>query len=468
MFFIDKYIPTNKNDIFFHQEIYKILEVMGDDDSIPHLLFHGPYGSGKKTMVRIFLEMLFGESVKNVRNVKYIVSGSGSGNNETEEEFKQSYNHIFIEPKGNNHDRYLIHDVIQNYVAKYRCNIIESKHKFKVVVINNLDIMSESVQFSLRRTIEKYSEQCRFILISNSISKVINPIASRCKCISIKTPSQLEIIDYTYYIGMRENINITLDKISHILQIYKGNIKNVLWMLELFKLNQYYVERIKHNFNEINKLFLEMGIKFDYKKYIKLIETANDENIFIHKNINRFVNNIGNQIFTDIKNSFKNIYNEVKFNFYFNRITEFFNKVNSIINKKKKYIHYDRKNKYDDSLCKIGLYLIEILQLIILLDPLTSQDYIFREFYKYIKTCDLKNINYIRNIIFNLLITNITGTEIIKKLAEMIINDERIDIKKKIRILEVCKDSEYGIIKGRREINQFDNLIVSIMNIITL
>ena len=44
----------------------------------------------------------------------------------------------------------------------------KSKHNFKLVVINNVDIMSESVQFSLRRTIEQYSDQCRFIIISNS------------------------------------------------------------------------------------------------------------------------------------------------------------------------------------------------------------------------------------------------------------------------------------------------------------
>ncbi len=468
MFFIDKYIPTNINNIFFHEEIYKILEVMAEDDSIPHLLFHGPYGSGKKTMVRIFLEMLFGDSVKNVRNVKYIVSGSGSGNNETEEEFKQSYNHIFIEPKGNNHDRYLIHDVIENYVAKYRYNMIQSKHKFKVVVINNLDIMSESVQFSLRRTIEKYSDRCRFILISNSISKVINPIVSRCKCITIKTPSQNEIIDFSYYISLKESIKLSLDKITYILQIYKGNIKNVLWMLELFKLNQYYIEKIKNNFEEINKLCIDINIKFDHKKYSNLIENAENENIFIFKNINKFTNNIGNEIFNILKNNYKNIYSEQKYNFYFTKITDFFNKVNNIINKKKKYNFYDKKNKHDDVLCKIGILFLEILQLTSLLDPLTSQDYIFRQFYKYIKSCDLKNINNIRNIIFNLLITNITGTDIIKKLAQIIINDEKIELYKKIKILEVCKDSEYGIIKGRREINQFDNLIVSIMNIITL
>ena len=179
MFYIDKYIPDNIDDIFFHRDIYEMLKIMSSDSSIPHLLFHGSNGSGKKTMVNIFMKMLFGDSINSIKDVKYNVSGSG--NNETEEEFKQSYHHIFIEPKGNNHDRYLIHDVIKVYVSKARViKVIDPKikniHNFKIVVINNVDIMSESVQFSLRRTIEQYSEQCRFILISNSISKVIRRI----------------------------------------------------------------------------------------------------------------------------------------------------------------------------------------------------------------------------------------------------------------------------------------------------
>jgi len=437
---------------------------MSNDDSIPHLLFHGPIGSGKKTMVHIFMKMLFGDSIKNVKNVKYIVSGSG--NNETEEEFKQSYNHIFIEPKGNNHDRYLIHDVIKVYVSKARY-LVESKHKFKIVIINNIDVMSESVQFSVRRTIEKYSEQCRFILISNSISKVINPITSRCKCINVRTPSEAEIVDYAHFISLKESVDLSLDKLAYMLHIYNGNIKNILWMIELFKLNKHYVEKIDDNFNKINELFNDIKLKFDTDIFYNRIYNAEKENIFINKNVNRFVNTIGNDIFNYVKNLLKDSIPEIKLQFYFTNITDFFNKVNNIINKKKKYTLYDKKNKHDDCICKFGICFMEILNTILLLDPLTSKDYIFREFYKYIKSGDLKMINNIRNIIFNLLITNITGTEIIKTLAEMIINDEKIDSKKKLKILNICQEAEYGIIKGRREINQFDNLIVSIIYILT-
>ena len=280
MFYIDYYIPKTIDDIFFHKEIYKILQVMSNDNSIPHLLFHGPNGSGKKTMVKLFMEMLFGKSVNSIKNVKYLVSGSG--NSESEEEFKQSFHHIFIEPKGNNHDRYLIHDVIKVYVSKSRYNLIESKHNFKLVVINNVDIMSESVQFSLRRTIEKYSDQCRFIIISNSISKIINPIISRCKCILVKSPSESEMLDYCNSISLKESINLTLDRSAYILQLYNGNIKNVLWRLQMYKLNEIYLEKINSlmaDANSKNKMFTYNLLQKLYKdkKNLDAFEKINAE-----------------------------------------------------------------------------------------------------------------------------------------------------------------------------------------------
>jgi replication factor C subunit 3/5 len=136
MFFIDKYVPKNEEEFVFHKDIYNILKIMSEDDSIPHVIFHGSSGTGKKTMVNLFMKMLFGDSILNHKNLAYNVSGSG--NTTTVEEFEQSFHHIFIEPKGNNHDRYLIHDVIKLYIGKTRCNLFKTKHKFKLVIINNI------------------------------------------------------------------------------------------------------------------------------------------------------------------------------------------------------------------------------------------------------------------------------------------------------------------------------------------
>jgi DNA polymerase III delta prime subunit len=470
MFFIDKYIPKNEDEFVFHKDIYNILKIMSEDDSIPHVIFHGSSGTGKKTMVHLFMKMLFGDSILNHKNLAYNVSGSG--NTTTVEEFEQSFHHIFIEPKGNNHDRYLIHDVIKLYIGKTRCNLFKTKHKFKLVIINNIDIMSESVQFSLRRTIEQYSEYCRFILISNSISKIIKPLTSRCKCIAVKAPSIEDIVTYSFDIGKKENINITLNRLSYIITKYNGNIKNVLWVLQTFKTNDIYIENIKNNFVQINLLLQKLNINIDFDNYIEQICNENINNTFIIKNIDKFINNIAVNIYDDIfiKSKFVTKYiNQKDIGKYFTEAKDFLNKINKTTIKKITFNTQhitDKKIKLDNIVIKIKILLFESLYMIKLLDPRLTIDIYLKSLYKYIKCGELKNMYVIRDIIFNLLITNITGTDIIKSLLQHLIVDPKLNPQKKLKIFEVCKDTEYGIIKGRREINQFDNLVISIINII--
>lgn len=466
MFLIDKYIPKSIDDIFFNQSIYDMLKIMAEDDSIPHLLFYGKKGCGKKTMVNIFMHLLFGDSINNIRKVQYNISSS-CNNDDSVEEFTQSFHHIFIEPTGNNHDRYLIHDIIKLYLSKIGYNVIKSKHKFKLIVINNVDIMSESVQFSLRRTIEQYSNNCRFILIANSISKVVEPLSSRCKCIGIKSPDLNEIIDYSYFISQKENIDLSLDQLAYIIQQYNGDIKNVLWRIDLYKLNYIYIDEIKNLFKNIQENFNLIKIEFNYDYYINELEKYNKENIFIIKNINRYIIKFSKYLFENILEKIKNYLPDNTKITYYASPEKFINNITKSNYKKINYKNIDKKLKIETLMFNIKTSYHQILNHIKLLDPILSKDKSVNELYNLIKKCDLKYIDEIRNIIFNLLITNIKGSDIIKYLLDIIINDEKLYSTKKIKIIEVCKDTEYGIIKGRREINQFDNLIISIINILT-
>ena len=57
MFFIDKYAPKSIEDAYFHKDELNKLKIMSKDESIPHIIFYGPEGSGKKTTINMFLEM---------------------------------------------------------------------------------------------------------------------------------------------------------------------------------------------------------------------------------------------------------------------------------------------------------------------------------------------------------------------------------------------------------------------------
>jgi len=281
-FLVDKYIPTNMNDIieedfdnlidyenikpedlwlhgsnphkcFFHKDIFKKLEKISKDDSLPHIIFYGNPGTGKKTLINIFLEMIFDDSIYKLDDSKYTIMSSG--NNESEVVIKQSDHHIIIEPNNTNFDRYLIQEIVKEYAKKYPLCIFEKSRKFKTVQINYLDNLSYYAQTSLRRTIEKYSKTCRFIMWCYSLSKVIEPLRSRCLCIHVPTQTDEQLYKWMYNICCLEKIKIKSSIIESILAKSNGNLKSILWKLDLYRYNNKiynsYEEGINRIINEI-------------------------------------------------------------------------------------------------------------------------------------------------------------------------------------------------------------------------
>ena len=266
MFFVDKYNPKSVKETFFHEDILKILNIMSKDDSIPHIIFYGPPGCGKKTTIKLFLEILYDKNVHDLTDCKYNVSGSG--NTTKVEIIKQSNYHIVINPKNNNFDRYLIQDVVKEYAKRIPLNVFTHHKTFKTVLINNLDNLSYYAQTSLRRTMEQYSNTCRFIMWCRSVSKVIDPLRSRCYMFKIKSPKDSKILRLLLHISAKEDIDINLSVYDKILEKANGNIKTALWLLELHKFGYDIMDDNLITYDEI------------LNDMIKLIVTRNIKNIF--------------------------------------------------------------------------------------------------------------------------------------------------------------------------------------------
>ena len=335
MFLIDKYRPMTQDSIFFHKQLIELLYLMSKDEAIPHIIFYGPDGSGKKTTIRLFLEMLFDVSVHKTRDTPYKVIGSG--NKIVMEKIKQSNYHIVIDPKNTNFDRYLIHDVVKEYAKRGTINCNKTNRPFKIVLINNIDNMSHNPQASLRRTMERYNKNVRFILWCRSLSKVIKPLQSRCMCIRVPSPGDLELFEYIFKISVKENIKLDLNQYTKIIERANGNIKTALWALDFARFN------------------------------------------------------------------------------------------------------YNMSTDYYESLDKI---------VVLILEP------------------KMANVIAIRDIIFTLTITNFTGTTIMRDLLDYICVNKNITDVAKQKILQECVEFEYQLVKGRREIMQFDAVITTAMRIL--
>lgn len=291
MFFIDKYIPETIKDSEFHKEILNILNIMSNDESIPHLIFYGPEGSGKKTIIRLLLQQLYDNDINNTTINNYTITGSGNKN--VDVGIKQSHYHIVIEPTNTNFDRHLVTDLVMNFAKSVPLNVFKSKRTFKTVLINNIDNMSYYAQTSLRRTMEKYSKTCRFIMWCHSLSKVIDPLKSRCLCFNIPSPKSHDLFAYVFKISISENMILTLDQLSKIIQDSNGNIKKALWNLQLLKVG--YDTTTDHEVS-INKL-------------VNIILKPNINSIIQMRNIlyNIMITNItGTKIIADILSNILN------------------------------------------------------------------------------------------------------------------------------------------------------------------
>ena len=267
MFLVDKYKVNSLDDVILHSNIYKKL-VIGYDinnrmydlneldqiieskqynqiekfhnskqkvyrnyEQMPNLLIHGPPGCGKHTMIKLLLSDIFNNSINDTFTETYPIKGYG--NTVLDVDVQQSKYHLIIEPNNTGLDKYLIQEIVKEYAKKKIINTGYNHFPYRVVLINNVDNLNYLAQTSLRCTMEKYHKTCRFILCGQQVSKIIDPIRSRCLDIRIPSPTSSEMEDLVYHIMLSEKQFLNKSLIDNIIKQGNGNIKKTLWNLQM-------------------------------------------------------------------------------------------------------------------------------------------------------------------------------------------------------------------------------------------
>lgn len=94
------------------------------------------------------------------------------------------------------------------------------------------------MQAALRRTMEKYTSACRFILVCNNACKVIEPVRSRCVCIRVAAPTKDEIKDCLAHVAKKESLNLPVPLADRIATASNRNLRRAILMLETCKVKQ--------------------------------------------------------------------------------------------------------------------------------------------------------------------------------------------------------------------------------------
>lgn len=158
--FVEKYRPENLDRIISHVEIVKTSKYLNflthlvvrkfiESKKLPHLLFHGPPGTGKTSCMIAIAKELYGSQYRNMTLELNASDDRGIG---------------------------VVRDQIKSFCSTQQ---LMSKG-MKLVILDESDSMTGPAQFALRRIVEKYSKTTRFCFICNFVSKIIPALQSRC------------------------------------------------------------------------------------------------------------------------------------------------------------------------------------------------------------------------------------------------------------------------------------------------
>ncbi|TXT64551.1 MAG: Replication factor C small subunit [Promethearchaeota archaeon] len=200
---VEKYRPRTLDDVVNQRGIIKRLRQFLKDTSMPHLIFAGPAGTGKTTSALAMVRELYGS--KMVVNDTYLELNASDARGI---------------------------DVIRTYIKDFAKARPPMNIPFKILILDEADNMTSPAQQALRRTMEKYTQNCRMILICNYSNKIIPPIQSRCVVFRFSSLNKEDIKDRIQYIANQEGIELNSDGANALLDVSRGDLRRSINYLQ--------------------------------------------------------------------------------------------------------------------------------------------------------------------------------------------------------------------------------------------
>jgi len=193
---IEKYRPKSFDDFKGQKEIVKRVRAFVENKNVPHLLFAGPAGVGKTSLILILAKQLFGDMWKE----------------------------NFLELNASD-DRGI--DVVRNTIKDFARTKSIGDVPFKIIYLDECDSLTRDAQQALRRTMENYSSSCRFCLSCNYSSKLMDPIQSRCSIFRFKSLSKDEIKEIIDDISKKESLEIDEETVDVLFELSGGDVRRL-------------------------------------------------------------------------------------------------------------------------------------------------------------------------------------------------------------------------------------------------
>lgn len=167
---IEKYRPVSFGEIVGQERVVQHLQSFATSGSLPHLLISGPHGTGKSVATECVARILYGDHWVENCTVLHVSDLFLLGKKYLEDD--ERYAHIYRK------DETLINNF--KHIIRWYASLRPLNAPFKMIVIDDASALTRDAQSSLRRTMERYSQTCRFVFCTTHPAAIIPAIASRC------------------------------------------------------------------------------------------------------------------------------------------------------------------------------------------------------------------------------------------------------------------------------------------------
>ncbi|MCL4381878.1 replication factor C small subunit [Candidatus Marsarchaeota archaeon] len=209
----EKYRPKSLDDVIGQSLVVDRLKSFVKNGNFPSMIFAGTAGVGKTTCAIAMANDLYG--------------GSFTG------AFKEL----------NASDARGI-DVIRGEVKEFAKTISIASVPIKIIFLDEADALTSDAQHALRRTMERFSKETRFILSANYANKIIEPIQSRCVVFRFKQLKEEDMKKYIERIKVSEGLEFDEKVVEALIYVSDGDLRKLTNVLQSCAMNN---KRIKES-----------------------------------------------------------------------------------------------------------------------------------------------------------------------------------------------------------------------------
>ncbi|KAJ7109206.1 P-loop containing nucleoside triphosphate hydrolase protein [Mycena epipterygia] len=210
---VEKYRPKTIDDVSAQEHTVAVLQKTLTSTNLPHMLFYGPPGTGKTSTILALSRQLFGPD--NFRNRVLELNAS--------------------DERGIS----IVRDKIKNFARQTpRAQAVASDGKeypcppYKIIILDEADSMTQDAQGALRRIMETYARITRFCLVCNYVTRIIEPLASRCSKFRFTPLDSTSSTSRLTYIANAEHINVDPAVIDTLISTSSGDLRRAITYLQ--------------------------------------------------------------------------------------------------------------------------------------------------------------------------------------------------------------------------------------------